>query len=263
VNAVNAIPVTIVTGFLGAGKTSLLNTLLRAREVAATLVLINEWGDIGLDHLLIEKIDGDMILLNSGCVCCTLRGDLVDCLRDCLARRDAGAMAPFERIVIETTGLADPSPILQAILGDPRMSRRLRLAGMVTLIDAINGEATLARHRVSAGQIALADVLAIAKSDLVDPARAVELANLRERLRALNPVARTLPLANSAPPSFSRWSSMPSQAKARRAPPRIRSRCTTHGSERARCAWRSRSNPPRWRLFSGRSASWPAPDCCG
>jgi G3E family GTPase len=190
-----AIPATVVTGFLGAGKTSLLNTMLRAREMAATLVLINEWGDIGLDHLLIEKIDGDMILLNLGCVCCTLRGDLVDCLRDCLARRDSGAMASFERIVIETTGLADPSPILQAILGDPQMSRRLRFAGIVAVIDAVNGAQTIARHRVSARQIALADVLAIAKSDLIVPVRAGALADLRERLRALNPVAPIVDIA--------------------------------------------------------------------
>jgi G3E family GTPase len=192
------IPVAIVTGFLGAGKTSLLNTLLRAREMAATLALINEWGEIGIDHFLIEKIDGDMILLNSGCVCCTLRGDLVESLRDRLARRDSGAMAPFERIVIETTGLADPSPILQAILGDPLMSRRLRLAGIVAVVDAVNGAQTIARHRVNARQIALADVLAIAKSDLIDPARAATLADLRERLRTLNPVAPIVDIAAGA-----------------------------------------------------------------
>ena len=191
------IPVTIVTGFLGAGKTSLLNALLRAPEMAASLVLINEWGEVGLDHLLIEKVDGDVILLSSGCLCCTLRGDLVDALRDCLERRDSGAIARFERIIIETTGLADPSPIMHALLSDAELARRLRLAGIVTLVDAVNGAATIANHRVAARQIALADVLGISKSDLLDPAkRGASLHELRETLRAQNPAAPLVDIAS-------------------------------------------------------------------
>ena len=190
------IPVAIVTGFLGAGKTSLLNALLRAPEMAASLVLINEWGEVGLDHLLIEKVDGDLILLSSGCLCCTLRGDLVDALRSCLERRDAGAVTRFERIIIETSGLADPSPIMQAVMGNTELATRLRLAGIVTLVDAVNGAATIVRHRVGARQIALADVLAIAKSDLIDPAaRAAEMRGLSDELRALNPAAPILDVA--------------------------------------------------------------------
>ena len=191
-----SIPVTIVTGFLGAGKTSLLNNLLGAREMAASLVLINEWGEVGLDHLLIEKVDGDKILLSSGCLCCTLRGDLVDALRNCLERRDSGAMIRFERIIVETTGLADPSPIMQAVMGDARLATRLRLAAIVTLVDAVNGAATIRHHRVGARQAALADVLAISKSDLIDPTtRAADLRGLSNDLRAMNPTAPIVDIA--------------------------------------------------------------------
>jgi len=190
-----SIPVTIVTGFLGAGKTSLLNALLRAPEMSASLVLINEWGDVGLDHLLIEKVDGDMIAMMSGCLCCTLRGDLVDTLRDRLEQRDRAPIGGFERIVIETTGLADPSPVIQAILGDGATAARLHIAGIVTLIDAVNCAATMIRHRVGAAQIAVADVLAISKSDLIDPAaRAEALRALAFDLRARNRAARIVDL---------------------------------------------------------------------
>ena len=190
------LPVLVITGFLGAGKTSLLNALLRAPEMAASLVLINEWGDVGIDHLLVDKIDGDMILLSSGCVCCTLRGDLIDALRLCLDQRQSGVRPLFERIVIETTGLADPVPVVQSIVGDAAVATRLRLAGVVTLIDAVNSAATIAGQRVAARQIALADVLAISKSDLIDPAaRSAALRDLAGQLRVLNPAARIVDAA--------------------------------------------------------------------
>jgi G3E family GTPase len=112
------IPVSVVTGFLGAGKTTLLNRLLREPELANGLVIVNEWGEIGLDHLLIERVEGDVILLSSGCLCCALRGDLIDALRDLAARRDVAKIAPFNRIIIETSGLADPAPVLHSIIGD-------------------------------------------------------------------------------------------------------------------------------------------------
>jgi len=122
-------PLTIVTGFLGAGKTSLLNRLLRDPAPASALVIINEFGEIGLDHLLVERVDGDMLVMTSGCLCCSIRGDLIATLEDILRRRDNGRIAPFERVIIETTGLADPAPVLQTILVHPYLALRFRLDG--------------------------------------------------------------------------------------------------------------------------------------
>ena len=190
------IPVSVVTGFLGAGKTTLLNRLLREPELADALVIVNELGEIGLDHLLVEKIDGDVILLSSGCLCCSLRGDLVDALRNLAARRDAGRIAPFKRIVIETSGLADPAPVLNAIMADPELTFRYRFAGIVTLVDAVNGQATLRNIGESSRQVALADRLAITKSDLLVGAdRSAILAALTQSLRQANPGAPILDIA--------------------------------------------------------------------
>ena len=191
-----AIPVSVITGFLGAGKTTLLNRLLREPELADALVIVNEWGEIGLDHLLIERVESDVILLASGCLCCSLRGDLVDALRDLAARRADGRIGAFNRIVIETSGLADPAPILHAIMADRELAGRYRLAGVVTLVDAVNGAATLRNADEAARQAALADLLAIAKSDLLDPAdRAAKLGALDAALRRLNPGAPVLDVA--------------------------------------------------------------------
>jgi G3E family GTPase len=190
------IPVSVVTGFLGAGKTTLLNRLLREPELDDALVIVNEWGEISLDHLLIEKIDGDVVLLSSGCLCCSLRGDLVDALHDLAARRDAGRIAPFKRIVIETSGLADPAPVLNAIMADQELAFRYRFAGIVTLVDAVNGQATLRNIGESAHQVALADRLAITKSDLlIAPDRSAILAALTQALRRMNPGAPILDIA--------------------------------------------------------------------
>lgn len=181
----SAIPVTVLTGFLGAGKTTLLNRLLRRPELARTAVLINEFGEIGLDHLLVERVEGDVVLLASGCLCCTVRGELVESLNRLAVQRTAGAL-DFDRVVIETTGLADPAPILHTLMGDPGVLRHYRLDGIVTVVDAVNGAATLDAQAESVKQVAVADRLVLSKSDLAAP-EAVEA--LRARLAHLNPAA--------------------------------------------------------------------------
>lgn len=185
-----AIPLALLTGFLGAGKTTLLNSLVQAPELARSVVVINEFGDVALDHLLVEKADGDMLTLASGCVCCTVRGDLVAMLEDLLRRRDNDRMVPFDRVIIETTGLADPGPILNAIAHHPYLVLRFRLDAVVTVVDALHGEATLDAHHEAVDQVALADVIVVSKTDLV-----ADGAGLRGRLAALNPAAPLLDFA--------------------------------------------------------------------
>jgi G3E family GTPase len=181
------IPVTVLTGFLGAGKTTLLNRLLQHPALRDTAVLINEFGEIGLDHLLVERLDGDTVLLNAGCLCCTVRGDLVRALRDLALRIDQGHA--IARVAIETTGLADPAPILQTLMSDPLILARYRLDGVVTLVDAVAGMATLDAQIEAVKQVAVADRLVLTKTDLVSPA---DLAALSARLAALNPGAPLL-----------------------------------------------------------------------
>lgn len=187
-----AIPLALLTGFLGAGKTTLLNQLVQSPELARSVVVINEFGDVALDHLLVEKAEGDMLTLASGCVCCTVRGDLVAMLEDLLRRRDNRRMAAFDRVIIETTGLADPGPILNAIAHHPYLVLRFRLDAVVTVVDALHGEATLDAHHEAVDQVALADVIVVSKTDLV----ADEGTGLRARLAALNPAAPLLDAAN-------------------------------------------------------------------
>ena len=179
-------PVSVITGFLGSGKTTLLNHLLQRPELADSAVIINEFGEVGLDHLLIEAIDGEVAVLSSGCVCCTLRSDLEATLRDLLARRDRGEVPPFRRVLVETTGLADPAPIVQTLLNNPLVSRYVRLDSIVATVDAVNGGAQLDAHGEAVKQAAIADRIFITKTDIADEAARL---SLEERLTILNPGA--------------------------------------------------------------------------
>jgi G3E family GTPase len=189
------IPLTVLTGFLGAGKTSLLNRLVREPALAETAVIINEFGEIGLDHLLVKPIRDGVVLLQSGCLCCTMRGDLVDALEQLLRDLDNGR-AVFRRVILETTGLADPAPVLQTAMAHPYLVMRFRLDGVITVVDAVNGAATLDTHLESVKQVAVADRLVLTKSDLLATAEERHGRDaLTARLRALNPAAPILDAA--------------------------------------------------------------------
>ena len=175
------LPVSVITGFLGSGKTTLLNRLLRHDDMSDSAVIINEYGEIPLDHLLVERLDGEVAVLASGCICCTIRSDLEETLRTLLVRRDRGEVPPFRRILIETTGLADPAPILQMLLNNPLVSHFLRLDTTVTTVDAANAAHQLDRQFEAVKQVALADRVLVTKSDLVN-----DIAELQSRLHRLN-----------------------------------------------------------------------------
>jgi G3E family GTPase len=182
-------PVTVLTGFLGAGKTTVLNHLLRQPALARTAVLVNEFGEIGIDHLLVEKLDENTVLLNAGCLCCTVRGDLTRTLREMLprARRDE-----ISRIMIETTGLAEPAPILATLMTDPVVASAYRLDGVATVIDAVAGVTNLAERPEAVRQIAVADRIVLTKTDLADPEP------LLKRIEMLNPGAPVIAARHGA-----------------------------------------------------------------
>jgi len=180
------LPVLLLSGFLGSGKTSLINQLLRDPRLADTAVAINEFGAVPLDQHLIDHGADKTIVLANGCLCCNLAGDMEDGVMRMFSRRAAGALPQFRRLIIEPSGLADPAPIAQAILRNPVMSRAFRLAGIITTVDALFAARQIAEHDVTAKQIAMADRLLITKADLASPA---DLAKLRRRLATLNPAA--------------------------------------------------------------------------
>ncbi|MET4686339.1 CobW family GTP-binding protein [Sinorhizobium fredii] len=180
------VPVSILTGFLGAGKTTLLNRLLKDPQLADTAVIINEFGDVSIDHLLVEASSDGVIELSDGCLCCTVRGELVDTLADLMDRMQTGRVKPLKRVVIETTGLADPAPVLQSVLGNPVIAQNFRLDGVVTVVDAVNGAQTIASHVEALKQVAVADRLVISKTGL---ASKEQLSALHDVLMDLNPRA--------------------------------------------------------------------------
>lgn len=182
-------PVSIITGYLGSGKTTLLNRLLRDPGMARAAVIINEFGEVALDHLFIATPGDNTVLLANGCLCCTIRGDLVGTLADLLARRGAGGIPAFDRVLVETTGLADPVPVLRTLASDETIAPRLRPGAVITLVDGVNGERQLEDCPESVKQAAVADCLLISKTDLAEPAA---LGRLRERLARINPAAQVL-----------------------------------------------------------------------
>lgn len=181
------IPVTILTGFLGAGKTTLLRRLLQDPRMNRAAVIINEFGEVGIDHELVEASSEQLTLLSNGCLCCTVRTDLQETLRDLYQKRRAGEVIDFDRVFVETTGMADPAPVLHALQSDGLLGASFRLNGVVTLVDAVNGADTLQRMPEAQKQVALADRLVITKADL---AATTTTEQLRERLAALNGYAR-------------------------------------------------------------------------
>jgi G3E family GTPase len=182
-------PLNVITGFLGSGKTTLINRLLQDEKLGDTALLINEFGDIGIDHLLVEEVAPDTVLLPSGCICCTIRGELKEALLGLLARRNRGEIPAFRRIILETTGLADPAPILATLTNDVQLRGRVHVGLVVTLVDTCHAELQARIHPEWLSQVAAADRLLLSKTDTADEATQMRL---REHLQALNPGALLL-----------------------------------------------------------------------
>ena len=190
------IPLTLITGFLGSGKTTLLGSLLRDPLLADSIVLVNELGEIPLDHHLLRHVDERTVILDSGCVCCTIRSDLVDEIRDLETRRHRGEIPPFRRVIVETTGLADPVPVLATLLQDPLLAAHYMSDGVVTTVDAINAPLQAERQREWTKQIVVADRIVLTKTDLAG----VDQTHVETLVRARNPVAEIIVANHGAVP---------------------------------------------------------------
>ena len=188
-NQINQIPVTVITGFLGSGKTTLLSSILKKKEMQKTAVIINEFGEIGLDHALIEHTDENIVELQSGCICCTIQGDLNKTLVDLFDKMMNGKVSSFKRILIETTGLANPVPIIHTLMSSIELIRIYSLDGVITVVDSINGEKTLDLHEESLKQLALAEKIILSKTDIVDKD---EIKSLVYRIKEINPVSQII-----------------------------------------------------------------------
>ena len=188
-NQINQIPVTVITGFLGSGKTTLLSSILKKKEMQKTAVIINEFGEIGLDHALIEHTNKNIVELQSGCICCTIQGDLNKTLIDLFDKMMNGKVSSFNRILIETTGLANPVPIIHTLMNSIELIRIYSLDGVITVVDSINGEKTLDLHEESLKQLALAEKIIISKTDIVDKD---EIKSLVFRIKEINPVSQII-----------------------------------------------------------------------
>ena len=182
-----AIPVVLVSGFLGSGKTSLIRGLLADSRASDSALIVNEFGEVGIDHHLFRKTDESIALIRDGCVCCSLRDDLSDAMRDLLDKRDRADIPPFNRLVIETTGLADPGPILHTVVSDPVLRNRFRMNRVLTTLDAVSGLSNLAAYGEAMRQVAAADLVVLTKLDLAPPESVVAL---RHALKELNPIAQ-------------------------------------------------------------------------
>ena len=185
----NPVPVSIITGYLGSGKTTLLNRLLQSPGLANALVIINEFGEVGIDHLLVSAPTENMRLLSNGCLCCEVRGDLVETLADAARQRREGKIQPFDRVIVETTGLADPVPLVQTVVTDRDVAPSYRLDSIITVIDAVNALSQFDRQPESVKQVAVADLLLLSKTDLVSE---VEIVAVQKRVRMINPSVETV-----------------------------------------------------------------------
>ena len=196
----NAIPVTLLTGFLGSGKSTLLTHVLHDPRFSRTAVVVNEFGEVGLDGILVEHSREELVEMTSGCLCCTIRGDIRETLLDLHHRLEQGNIPTFDRLVVETTGLADPAPVIHTLMTEERLAGRYMLGGVVTTVDAVNAESSLARHVECVKQIAVADRIVLTKTDLAkDSASRTDLKKLRSALSQLN---RGAPILDRSDPRF-------------------------------------------------------------